>query len=164
MQFFLFCQLRRLVFDHSSPVQTLSESRGGQHIMLKVLRRRTDGQTEILVSNIGCVTCVCFGLFSQTFTQITNQCPSQLLQVPVLVYKNSRYSKVKSLELVNSLLHPGVSDALPLQHRQDELYEGAALDQATIHSTAMHCMHSSVHHCTAPNCTALHSTALHCIM
>ena len=47
MLFPYFCQLRRLVFDQSSPLHPVSESRGGT---LSV----TDGaQTEILVSNIG---------------------------------------------------------------------------------------------------------------
>ena len=43
-----FCQLRRLVFDQSSPVHPLSDFRGGG------LSLTNGGQrTEILVSNIG---------------------------------------------------------------------------------------------------------------
>ena len=46
-----FCYLRRLVFDQSSPVQPVSEFMGFG------LSRTEDGggQTEILVSHIGCV-------------------------------------------------------------------------------------------------------------
>ena len=51
MTFFQFCYLRRLVFDQSSPVHPVSESIGFG------LSRTEDGggQTEILVSHIGCV-------------------------------------------------------------------------------------------------------------
>ena len=43
--------MRRLVFDQSSPVQPVSESRGGT---LSVTFERTEGRTkEILVSNLG---------------------------------------------------------------------------------------------------------------
>ena len=45
--------MRRLVFDQSSPLHPVSESRGGT---LSVTHGRTDGgRTEILVSNIGCL-------------------------------------------------------------------------------------------------------------
>ena len=43
------CNLRRLVFDQSSPVHPVSESRGGTLNVTKSKVRRT----EILVSNIG---------------------------------------------------------------------------------------------------------------
>ena len=50
MLFSWFWQLRRLVFNQSSPVHPVSESRGGP---LSVTDGRTDGPTGILVSNIG---------------------------------------------------------------------------------------------------------------
>ena len=44
--------MRRLVFDQSSPVHPVSESRGGSQSV--TYERRTDGRTEeILVSNFG---------------------------------------------------------------------------------------------------------------
>ena len=45
-----FCQLRRLVFNQGSPVNPVSESRGGP---LSMTHEQTNHQTEILVSNIG---------------------------------------------------------------------------------------------------------------
>ena len=48
-----FCHLRRLVFDQSSPVHPVLESRGGTVSVTEDGRRRRRS-TEILVSNIGC--------------------------------------------------------------------------------------------------------------
>ena len=48
MLFSQFCELRRFVFDQSSPVHPVSEFRGGPLSVTKYRRR-----TEILVSNIG---------------------------------------------------------------------------------------------------------------
>ena len=54
MLFSEFCQLRRLVFDQSSPVQPVSESRGGP---LSVAEEEEEQQQqEILVSNIGYIS------------------------------------------------------------------------------------------------------------
>ena len=58
MLFPKFCQLRRLVFDQSSPVQPVSESRGGTLSVTEEDDERTNERTkEILVSNIGYVKC-----------------------------------------------------------------------------------------------------------
>ena len=53
MLFSYFCHLRRLVFDQSSPVNPISESRGGYRERHGQTDGRMDGRrTEILVSNI----------------------------------------------------------------------------------------------------------------